>query len=230
MSTDNERDNKENPTAKPASSTNDKLNDAAKTAGAMASKVFAKAKDAAADVKKELGNVNDIRKETFANAEAGSSKKDLAKGFWAKLSGKQKGLIAGLAAICIFLSYSLLFSGGSSNMLATPEEEKLGIETTVCASGYTMLLVRGRELNEDKNDLLRIENKGKLALAVGYGILGEERGRNYYKIENDRLLELMRIREFKYMTEVLIKKTKDCDSYLDTNALKSKAAIDRLKK
>ena len=93
--------------------TKENLNNAAKTAGALAGKVFAKAKDAAADVKKELGNVNDLRKESFANSEAGTSKKDMAKGFWAKLSGKQKGILAGILAICVYFSYSVLFSGGS---------------------------------------------------------------------------------------------------------------------
>lgn len=89
--------------------TKQSLNDAAKTAAVLGSKFLAKAKVVAGDVKKELKEVNDIRKDTFASAEAGTSKKALAKGFWAKLSGKQKGLLAGILAICVYVSYSVLF-------------------------------------------------------------------------------------------------------------------------
>jgi hypothetical protein len=99
--------------------TKQSLNDAAKTAGVIGGKFLAKAKVLAKDVKKELKEVNDIRKDTFANAEAGTSKKALAKGFWAKLSGKQKGLLTGITAICIYFSYSVLFSDSSVD---TPNE------------------------------------------------------------------------------------------------------------
>jgi hypothetical protein len=88
--------------------TKENLNNAAKSAGDLASKVFAKAKDAAADVKKELGNVNDLRKETFANADAGTSKKEMAKGFWAKLSGKQKGILIFISLLTVYLLSSIL--------------------------------------------------------------------------------------------------------------------------
>jgi hypothetical protein len=64
--------------------TKQSLNDAAKTAGVIGGKFLAKAKVLAKDVKKELKEVNDIRKDTFANAEAGTSKKALAKGFLGK--------------------------------------------------------------------------------------------------------------------------------------------------
>jgi hypothetical protein len=173
MSTGNERDNKENTTAKPASSTNDKLNDAAKTAGAMASKVFAKAKDAAADVKKELGNVNEIRKETFANAEAGVSKKDLAKGFWGKLSGKQKGLIAGIAAICIYFSYSLLFSGGSQSW---------NFLEGVCDGGGVSAYIKRCEKEALRNTTFPA---GKATPVLYYSIYGANE-RTMYSIQPDQ--------------------------------------------
>lgn len=97
--------------------TKQSLNDAAKSAGAIAGKVFAKAKDAASEVKKELGNVNDIRKESFANTEAGTSKKEMAKGFWAKLSGKQKGILIFISLLTVYLLSSIL---PSSSPPATP--------------------------------------------------------------------------------------------------------------
>ena len=110
--------------------TKQNLNNAAKTAGVIAGKVLAKAKDAATDVKKELGNVNDLRKESFANTEAGTSKKDMAKGFWAKLSGKQKGILAGILAIFVYFSYSVLFSGDKqkATVLASPKSNTSGTQ------------------------------------------------------------------------------------------------------
>ena len=110
--------------------TKQNLNNAAKTAGVIAGKVLAKAKDAAGDVKKELGNVNDLRKESFANTEAGTSKKDMAKGFWAKLSGKQKGILAGILAIFVYFSYSVLFSGDKqkATVLASPKSNTSGTQ------------------------------------------------------------------------------------------------------
>ena len=118
--------------------TKENLNNAAKTAGALAGKVFAKAKDAAADVKKELGNVNDLRKESFANSEAGTSKKDMAKGFWAKLSGKQKGLLAGILAICVYFSYSVLFS----------DSDEQAENAAACSFNYGTFGLLQRELGQ----------------------------------------------------------------------------------
>jgi hypothetical protein len=121
--------------------TKQSLNDAAKTAGAIGSKFLAKAKVVAEDVKKELKEVNDIRKDTFANAEAGTSKKALAKGFWAKLSGKQKGLLAGITAICIYFSYSVLFSDSSADTPNEPTSQRSPTSTQVRERSYTAGIV-----------------------------------------------------------------------------------------
>jgi hypothetical protein len=118
--------------------TKQSLNDAAKTAGVIGSKLLAKAKVVAEDVKKELKEVNDIRKDTFANAEAGTSKKALAKGFWAKLSGKQKGLLIGITAICIYFSYSVLF--GESLIGSRPSLIDSTNERTIAGSCQSVAL------------------------------------------------------------------------------------------
>jgi len=115
--------------------TKENLNNTAKSASDLASKVFAKAKDAAADVKKELGNVNDIRKETFANAEAGTSKKEMAKGFWAKLSGKQKGILAGILAIFVYFSYSVLFQKQETQVASESSPPKAQSQNTPRSKG-----------------------------------------------------------------------------------------------
>ena len=128
--------------------TKQNLNNAAKTAGAIAGKVLAKAKDAAADVKKELGNVNDLRKESFANTEAGTSKKDMAKGFWAKLSGKQKGILAGILAICVYFSYSVLFSGGAQK-LTFPESLEVNKNIGGCVTVVNWRSANGKPLSPE---------------------------------------------------------------------------------
>jgi hypothetical protein len=88
----------------------DKLTAIANKAGALATKAFAAGKAATKDVVQELKNVNDIRKETVATAAEGSKKTDLAKGFWTKISGKQKAIIVGIAFVFMYVSYSAVFS------------------------------------------------------------------------------------------------------------------------
>ena len=97
------------------------LNDAAQKAGVLAGKAFAMGKAATKDIAQELKNVNDIRKQTVASAEAGTTKKELAKGFCAKLSGKQKGIAIGITMTMCYLFYSLFISSDNpkSNDIAS---------------------------------------------------------------------------------------------------------------
>jgi hypothetical protein len=83
----------------------DKLTAMANKAGALATKAFAVGKAATKDVVQELKNVNDIRKETVATAGAGTTKKDLATGFWVKLSAKQKGILTSIGILIVALAY-----------------------------------------------------------------------------------------------------------------------------
>lgn len=91
------------------------LNDAAKKAGEFAGKAFAMGKAATKDIAQELKNVNEIRKETVATADEGTKKTDIAKGFWAKLSGKQKSILLIIVAIAFYIAYSIIFSDHSQS-------------------------------------------------------------------------------------------------------------------
>jgi TPR repeat protein len=80
--------------------------------GVLAGKAFAVAKAVTKDVVQELRNVNSIRKETVATAAEGTKKTDLAKTFWTKTSGKQRGIFLGLTVIVVFVLYSALSTSG----------------------------------------------------------------------------------------------------------------------
>jgi TPR repeat protein len=63
----------------------------------------------------ELRNVNSIRKETVATAAEGTKKTELAKTFWTKTSGKQRGIFLGLTVIIVFVLYSALSTSGEQS-------------------------------------------------------------------------------------------------------------------
>ena len=79
----------------------------------LAGKAFAVAKATTKDVVQELRNVNGIRKETVATAAEGTKKTDMAKAFWTKTSGKQRGIVLLLSALILFFSYSVFFKKDS---------------------------------------------------------------------------------------------------------------------
>lgn len=105
------------------------LNKIINKTGVLAGKAFALAKAATKDVVQELRNVNNIRKETVATAAEGTKKTDLAKTFWAKTSGKQRGIVLGLAALFLYVSYSVLLK---------EEHSKSSLVQTNTASTPTM--------------------------------------------------------------------------------------------
>ena len=76
--------------------------------GVLVGKIFAVSKAATKDVVQELRNVNTIRKETVATAAEGAKKTDLAKTFWTKTSGKQRGIFLGLTTVLITLTILLI--------------------------------------------------------------------------------------------------------------------------
>jgi hypothetical protein len=80
--------------------------------GILVGKIFAVSKAATKDVVQELRNVNNIRKETVATAAEGTKKTDLAKTFWTKTSGKQRGIVIGLTVIIVFALYSAISTSG----------------------------------------------------------------------------------------------------------------------
>lgn len=73
--------------------------------GVLVRKIFAVSKAATKDVVQELRNVNSIRKETVATAAEGTKKTVLAKTFWTKTSGKQRGIVLGLLATVVLVMY-----------------------------------------------------------------------------------------------------------------------------
>lgn len=175
--------------------TKQSLNDAAKTAGAIGSKFLAKAKVVAEDVKKELKEVNDIRKDTVANAEVGTSKKALAKGFWAKLSGKQKGLLTGIGAICVYFSYSVLFSGGNQSGL--PPRTQAVAECGVLNLTLGTYLKQTGETAQGDRLLRSALTWGKTAFKLGEleGVKGDA-----VKTENERLSKYVAKNTADYMS------------------------------
>lgn len=87
-------------------------------AGELSTKVFAAAKAATKDLAQEIQQVNAVRKETLATAAEGTKKKTLAIAFWTKISGKQKGILLGIAAVFLYLLYVVL----SPDVASTPNQ------------------------------------------------------------------------------------------------------------
>lgn len=87
-------------------------------AGELSTKVFAAAKAATKDLAQEIQQVNAVRKETLATAAEGTKKKTLVIAFWTKISGKQKGILLGIAAVFLYLLYVVL----SPDVASTPNQ------------------------------------------------------------------------------------------------------------
>jgi hypothetical protein len=92
------------------------LNKIINKTGVLVGKVFAVIKAATKDVVQELHNVNNIRKETVATAAEGTKKTDLAKTFWAKTSGKQRGIVLGLVITIIIILNSVMSPSNEKNL------------------------------------------------------------------------------------------------------------------
>lgn len=85
--------------------------------GVLAGKAFALAKSVTKDVVQELRNLNTIRKETVATAAEGTKKTDLAKTFWTKTSGKQRGIIFSIIISITILVFVAIRDGEDWNYL-----------------------------------------------------------------------------------------------------------------
>jgi hypothetical protein len=89
------------------------LNKIISKTGVLVGKIFSVSKAATKDAVQELRNVNSIRKETVATAAEGTKKTDLAKTFWTKTSGKQRGMLLGsvsIFAITISIITSIVYN------------------------------------------------------------------------------------------------------------------------
>ena len=85
--------------------------------GVLVRKIFAVSKAASKDVVQELRNINTVRKETVATAAEGTKKTELAKTFWTKTSGKQRGILVSICAVIIAFVYIATHEGDDWNYL-----------------------------------------------------------------------------------------------------------------
>jgi TPR repeat protein len=98
------------PKADKFASAKETLNKTINKTRVLAGKAFAAAKATTKDVVQELRNVNSIRKETVATAAEGTKKTELAKTFWTKTSGKQRGIVLGISALILYAAFSIFSS------------------------------------------------------------------------------------------------------------------------
>ena len=131
--------------------------------GVLAGKAFAVAKAVTKDVVQELRNVNSIRKETVATAAEGTKKTKLAKTFWAKTSGKQRGIVLGLSALFVYISYSVLFK--EESQVITPKTVSPPAQTVQTPATSTENKITRIEIHE--NNCLKITG---ISESAGRGI------------------------------------------------------------
>ena len=81
-------------------------------------KAFAIGISIARSIGQELRQMNQLRKDTIATAETGTAKKELAKRFWTKLTGKQKAILTLALGLVAYSGYSVLFGSSRQNNMS----------------------------------------------------------------------------------------------------------------
>ena len=105
-------------------------------------KIFVVAKATTKDVVQELRNVNTIRKETAATFNEKTKVTDLAKTFWSKTSGKQRGIVLGLVITIIFILSSLMSPSDEKEIISKQPISQQPLQTEINSNKGLNLMSR----------------------------------------------------------------------------------------